>query len=84
MLPREFRGDAEQPLGAHLSPIVEAVLRLDLVGAPAIHGRSLGRQALEVKKKQIPVLPAIGQMAHRPFRGSVPGPVEPLPWLSRL
>jgi hypothetical protein len=35
----EFDGDAEQALGAHLAPKVEAVVRLDLVGAPAIHGR---------------------------------------------
>ena len=34
----EFGGDAEQALGAHLAPKVEAVVRLDLVGAPAIHG----------------------------------------------
>ena len=31
-------GDAEQALGAHLAPKVEAFMRLDLVRTPAIHG----------------------------------------------
>ncbi|MEY9734818.1 hypothetical protein ABH985_002607 [Bradyrhizobium ottawaense] len=35
---REFGSDTEQSLGAHLAPIVKAIVRLDLVGTPAIHG----------------------------------------------
>ncbi|MGY4624728.1 hypothetical protein ACVWY3_002484 [Bradyrhizobium sp. USDA 4486] len=34
----ELGGDAEQSLGPHLAPIVEAVMRFDFVSTPAIHG----------------------------------------------
>lgn len=34
----EFGGDAEQALGPDLAPIVEPVMRLDLVSTPSIHG----------------------------------------------
>ena len=60
----EFGGDAEQALGAHLAPIVEAVVRLDLVSTPSIHGgphlqRNCPQELTE--KKQIPEASTIVQ-----------------------
>ncbi|MCW2109880.1 hypothetical protein M2210_001814 [Bradyrhizobium elkanii] len=37
----QLGGDAEQPLGADLAPIVEAILGIDLISRPCVHGKAV-------------------------------------------
>ena len=60
----EFGGDAEQALGAHLAPKIEAVVRLDLVGAPAIHGSPSLAAEFRLEKADS------GGICHRPDDGA--------------